>query len=460
MPPGEFDSLSRSDLLDALVASRAVRAREAARQARLLVELRAREPEFERIGVDPVAADDLGRRGGWAAEAAFDSGRRAELAHRSLVAEVATTIRESEGVVARDFDEAERLVRRLPRTLASLDAGRIGERHARVLVEQSIGLGAHVTDRDPRDAARRLAAFEREAVPIAEETNPRGVRRRAQRIRERLLPESIDVRARRAVADRRVVLENADDGMAWLHHYLPAHEAHAAYERLTRLARREARRGARGGAGGAPSGDDAAAGAGGGRGEVRRTLTQLRADAARDLLLGGATTGVGESSVIRPTVHVTVPVLTLLGASDEPAVLDGYGPIDADSARRLSAHAPSFTRLLTHPETGVVLSVGRDSYAVPADLKRFVILRDGTCRFPGCGRSARECEIDHTVAWAAGGGTSHDNLAALCPNHHHLKHETGWTARTRGGPGLDRAGGSLEWTSPTGRTYSSEPDPP
>jgi hypothetical protein len=435
MNPDDLASASRAALLDALVASRAVASREAALQARVLVELRSREVESD--GVD---SGDVVPEGRWAPSLALDSGRRAELAHRALVAEVAVAVHESERVVARDFDEAERLVRRLPLTLAALADGRIGERHARVLIEQSIGLGVHPNDGDPRDAERRLEDFERESVPLAEATNPPGLKRRARRIRERLLPESIEVRVRRAVTERRVVLEDVDDGMAWLHHYLPAEEAHAAYDRLTRLARRAAR------------------GSG-------RTLPRARADIARDLLLSGALETVSGADAIRPTVHVTVPVLTLLGASEEPAVLDGYGPISADTARRLAARAPSFTRILTHPESGVVLSVGRDSYAVPADLKRFVRLRDGRCRFPGYGRVARDCELDHTIAWADGGETAHDNLAALCPNHHHLKHETGWSVeRVAGGPGGPNGpsgpSAALAWTSPSGRTSVTDPDPP
>ena len=66
---------------------------------------------------------------------------------------------------------------------------------------------------------------------------------------------------------------------------------------------------------------------------------------------------------------VTVPVMTLLGHSDEPGTLDGYGPIDADTARRLAATAPSFRRLLVHPETGVALSLGTETYRVPTDLR-------------------------------------------------------------------------------------------
>ncbi len=74
---------------------------------------------------------------------------------------------------------------------------------------------------------------------------------------------------------------------------------------------------------------------------------------------------------IKAEVLVVVPVLTLMGLSDEPADLEGYGPIDEDTARQLSANAPSFKRLLTHPETGAPLSYGRDSYAVPKDLQKW-----------------------------------------------------------------------------------------
>ena len=149
-------------------------------------------------------------------------------------------------------------------------------------------------------------------------------------------------------------------------------------------------------------------------------------------------------------MHVTVPVLTLLGSSEAPAELDGYGPIDPETARQLAASAPSFQRILTHPESGVVLSVGRGSYAVPKDLRRWLVLRDETCRFPGCSRSARRSEIDHTVDWQFGSETAHLNLAHLCLSHHHFKHQTAWSY-------TQDAHGRLEWTSTTGHRYATEP---
>jgi hypothetical protein len=182
---------------------------------------------------------------------------------------------------------------------------------------------------------------------------------------------------------------------------------------------------------------------------------------ARDLLLDGQTTGAttrattGESGPDlsrgnRPTVFVTVHVFTLLGLSEEPATLDGTGPLDPETARRLAGNAPSFIRLLTHPETGVVLSMGKTKYKVPKDLKRWLRLRDQTCRRPGCTRPATHADIDHTTDWAHGGPTDAANLAVLCEPCHQLKHLTAWKVKQHGG-------GTLEWTTPTGRVHRTEP---
>ena len=48
------------------------------------------------------------------------------------------------------------------------------------------------------------------------------------------------------------------------------------------------------------------------------------------------------------------------------------------------------------------------------------------CRFPGCG-ATRFLRTHHLEHWVAGGPTSWDNLLSLCPYHHRLVHEGGWT---------------------------------
>ena len=336
-------------------------------------------------------------------------------ARRVLVTELACALRIPERAAETLVAESRMLLNDLPLTFAALSSGAITWRHARVMVD-------HASSLDASSAHE----FEAAALPHATNLTVAKFDRAARVQRERMHPESIEARHDTALEARSLDLQPARDGMAWLNAYLPAASAQGIYNRLTDMALKQQ----------SPA--------------ESRTLTQLRVDLLAELLLEGAAQS-GSGRGIRPRVLVTVPALTLLGRSDEPAVLEGYGPIDLATALELAAHAPSFTRLLTHPETGAVLSVGRDSYAVPSDLRTWLRVRDGTCRFPGCGRAARNCDIDHTDDWQFGGGTNHDNLAHLCPSHHNVKHQTGWAARQ-----LDD--GVLEWTSPSGHVYTTEPE--
>src|SRR6187549_3829500 len=110
-------------------------------------------------------------------------------------------------------------------------------------------------------------------------------------------------------------------------------------------------------------------------------------------------------------------------------------------------------RVLTHPETGVVLSVGRTQYSPPASLRRLAKWRADRCMGPGCGMPASRCEVDHTIAWEHGGDTALENLAPLCKGHHKVKHHGGWQLQQ-----IPESGGAVEWTSPAGRRYVVEPE--
>ncbi len=356
---------------------------------------------------------------------------------RVLTTEVACALRVSERAAERLIAESEALLHDLPATQEALRQGRIGYRHAQVLID-------HTTTLPPAG----VAAVEEAVLPKAEHLTVPKLDRATRELRERLHPESIQERHQASVADRHIETCPAKDGMAWLNAYLPAVEVTGIANRLR----------------------DIAEGLKGEPGE-ERTRTQLMADAFTDLLLDGTTAapapGVagGTESVedrttrridspigvgIRPRVLVTVPVLTLLGRSDDPGTLEGYGPIDADTARRIAARAPSFTRILTHPETGAVLSVGRDRYAVPKDLRTWLRVRDETCRFPGCNRNAARTDVDHVTDWQYGGGTDYGNLVHLCRSHHRVKHHTGWSSTSAGG-------GRVRWLAPSGREYEIEP---
>ena len=359
----------------------------------------------------------------------------ATVARRELVFELAAALRIPERTIEGLLDEAQALSESLPATMAALADGDISYRHAAAMLDQARSL--------PEEAR---AAFEEELLPTARELTVSKFTRKARRQRERLHPVSIGERHTAAVAERRVWVQLLDDGMADLTARLSAEAALAAYNRLTQIAE------------GQKSPDD------------DRHIGQRRADAFADLLLSGDTCAAAEAGEpllsdtdgrthrdvghgIHPEVSVTVPVMTLLGHTEEPGELNGYGPIDPDTACRLAANAPSFARILVHPVTSAILDVDRKRYRVPADLRTALALRDGTCRTIGCNQPAGHCDIDHTVAHADGGATRIGNLAHHCPAHHRFKHHTRVQMR-------NLPGGDIEMTTPSGKVYVTRPDNP
>ena len=343
---------------------------------------------------------------------------RREWGARAMLAELACALRLPEGTLAKRLARQAALAA-FPRFREAHAAGLVSSWHCDVMLD----VFGHVDD----EAA--LAAADEALIGKALELTPSELRVPARRWRARHVPKTDDER-RRNLAARHVAVSPADDDLCWLTALLPAAQAMAIYHRLSDVAARAA-------------GPD-----------EPRTLDQLRADALCDTLLACAdspSAGVGDGlGGIVPTVVLTVPVLSLLGHCDEPAELEGFGPIDIETARRLASQAPSFIRVLRHPETGAVLSVGRERYRVPADLKTALAIRDETCRFPGCRRRAVRCDIDHAHAWHRNGRTDIDNLEHLCRKHHRLKHEVGWQLEHHGG-------GRITWTSPTGRHYGTAP---
>ncbi|MFF2822421.1 DUF222 domain-containing protein [Arthrobacter koreensis] len=154
-------------------------------------------------------------------------------------------------------------------------------------------------------------------------------------------------------------------------------------------------------------------------------------------------------SKVRTEVMVLINADTRAGLDENPAELNGYGPISAETARAMILDALRWTPLIQDPSTGEILNVGR-TRRIPAGLKRWLQARDGTCRFPGCSVSVTHAEIDHTKPYAHGGPTDHANLEHLCPKHHRFKTLGHWTAR-------QPEPGTIEWHSPTGRTYATGP---
>jgi hypothetical protein len=385
---------------------------------------------MNKIAALQLRAIDRARRDAEARDKAKTPSSR-NLAARSFRAEVATALGIAERSAENLIGNASVLIECLPRTLDLLESGAISYRHAVAVVDEASGL----------DDADRIT-LESEVLSRATGLTPPQFRRLVRNARERLHPESIEARQVAARSDRGVGLEDERDGMAtvWLH--TNAAHAHAIFNRLTKASH------------GLRTEDDT------------RTLDNRRADIMVSVLLAkenGVPFGFVPNEAdsedfvnwfrgIDAQVIVSVPVLSLLGKSDLPATLDGIVPIDLETARVIVGQAKSFIRILSHPETGATLSVGRKRYKPPRDLRMYLAIRDLICRFPGCSQPAARSDIDHTIEWQDEGHTEHVNLAHLCRGHHTIKGETNWKV-TQAPDGS----GVLNWVAPSGRKMQTHP---
>ena len=350
-------------------------------------------------------------------------GRQADMVLRTVASEIGVAAHVSDRTIQRQIGEAAMLVADYPATLAAWEAGRITRGHVRAVQDA----GA-ILPPENRPAFDELAA-----EACADDTAGR-VAPHLRVLAEQIHPVSVQERHDAAHATRTVKVIPGTDGMSTLLMLIPTLYAAAVLDRLTQQARLVA---------------------------DTRTMDQTRADLALDMLLTGRpsldpTSGdptrsprPGLLGAIRAKIQIVVPVLSLLGVSEDPATLVGHGPIDADTARRLTEHTPGpLERILTHPITGTVLET--DTYQRTTAMDRRLKARDKHCRFPGCRVPAIRCELDHTIDWARGGPTATRNLAHLCQRHHTMKQFTPWKVR-------QLVDGVLEWTSPTGKVYLDHP---
>jgi hypothetical protein len=89
-------------------------------------------------------------------------------------------------------------------------------------------------------------------------------------------------------------------------------------------------------------------------------------------------------------------------------------------------------------------------YRPGALLRHLIEVRDGQCTQPTCVRAAQRCDFEHAVPYDKGGRTCGCNGGCRCRRDHRVKQSPGWKV-TQPMPGYHR------WTTPSGRTYATEP---
>ena len=354
----------------------------------------------------------------------------------------------------------------VPRAAAMLSAGAIDVPRLKVMARELAPVGYQTTDDQQ---------FVDQIVQDSAELTPRKLESRLRTAVMARIPNGESETHRRELTNRSIWINRKQAGMASLCAYLTADEAQLAYQALNAHAWRihddSLKAGAACETADGKSFDNFRADA----------LMQVMRDLQMDLLTrkpseagspcNAASVGHASSAVedaepsptsrggrmmdpARVMLHLYMQASTLAGLDSQPATLLGYGPIEADHARRLAENA-ALTRILTDPFSGEIKAVDLASYRVPKVLRMAVQARDRSCVFPACDVPAFDTQIDHIDPHPfarrlekalATGRTTFGNLQSLCLRHHYLKTHGGWMIQST-------SGARLEWISPTGHSY-------
>nr|WP_235046836.1 HNH endonuclease signature motif containing protein [Arthrobacter nitrophenolicus] len=346
-----------------------------------------------------------------------------------VAAQIALARRESPAKGGRLLGLAKALTG-MPRTFAAFRSGQLNEWRTTLVVKET----ACLTVEDRAAVDEELAADTGALDGAGDRAIVSAVRTAAYR-RD---PRSVAGRAAHAVTERTVSLRPAPDAMTYLTALMPVAQGVAAYAVLVREAD------------GARSGGD------------ERSRGQVMADTLVERVTGtrGGITGID--------LQVVMTDRALFQGDSEPARIPGYGIIPAETARillfnteRIGTGAQDrqdlalwIHRLYTTPGTGELVAMDSRARLFPAGLKRFLQVRDDTCRTPYCDAPIRH--HDHILGWAEGGTTTAGNGQGLCEACNHTKETPGWSARPLPGPGLRH---TVQTRTPTGHTYHSTAPP-
>ncbi|WP_165310644.1 DUF222 domain-containing protein [Microbacterium protaetiae] len=272
----------------------------------------------------------------------------------------------------------------------------------------------HLPAFDAQSDPHLLEVFDRAVAEIAMHATIGSFRKKAERLARTLAPLPEERAHKLAMNERRVVLEEEPDQMAWLHIYTDATQAHAVFRTLTSHAKHCAKNMRDG-----------------------RTRDQLRADLFSDIFFRR-----GDASLVKTKVFVTVPLDRLTPAAQatvrahtperegcdlnrEPLVA-GERPIDASTARQILLDEGAFTRVITDPVTGVILDMDRRSRKVTKAQRAWLTLQHGTCTRDGCTRLAIDADVDHFCMYHGRrrGPTNIANLHPFCDPDHAIKDTT------------------------------------
>ncbi len=311
---------------------------------------------------------------------------------------------------------AKALVHEMPHTLAALEAGVLSEYRATLIVRESACLSLE----HRRQLDEELCA---DMSTLVGWGNNR-VEAEAKRITARLDAAAVVERNAKAEQDRCVTIRPAPNTMTYVTVLLPVAQGVGMYAALTRAAE--------------VSCDE-------------RSRGQVMADTAYERV-----TGKSAAEPLSVSLNLVMADTTLAGDDTEPAWLDGYGPVPAGFACKLTGDAATdkdakatLRRLYRHPTSGQLVAMESRARIFPKGLAALIGRRDRTCRTPYCNAPIRH--LDHATPDRAGGKTSARNGLGLCAACNYTKEADGWIVSTSDADGRHTA----EFCTPTGAKYYS-----
>ena len=304
-------------------------------------------------------------------------------------------VRLAPGAAAGRVVLARRLAER-PAIGAALASGVISVRHAEVLSRTVAEIAPRLVDQ------AEVAELERNLLAVAERTDPLRLTDVCARVRHQVAPAAAVDADYDAFRARRLSISRTLDGMVAVDGLLDPLTGETVLAAVHACS--------------APAGPQDA-----------RSPGQRRADALGEICRRALTTGrLPSAGGDRPQVLVTVSLDTMRNEPGSgPGELGWAGPISGELARRIGCDA-SITRIVLDPASQP-LDVGRATRVVGTGLRRALLVRDRTCRYPGCSMPGQWCDAHHRRHWARGGQTTLGNLILLCDHHHTHVHLTGQT---------------------------------
>jgi hypothetical protein len=303
----------------------------------------------------------------------------------------------------REMGLAKGLHKRFPRIVAAMGRGAVSPEQAAAIVG--------VLKKLPESlSTEQVAAAETTMIGFAETYGPKGLRDLAQHLLEVIAPEiaeategaRLDAQDKAARKNQHLRIRDDGDGTTSISGKLPAADGEALRTVIEAIANSAK----------ASEPDTAWA-------EGQPSYEARRAQALMTLVHSYQAGGQGpRNGGDRPRVTVLVNWEDLLRGVRGATLLGSGVRISPAEARVLACDADILPAVMG--SNSQLLDLGRTTRLFAGDLRQAIVLRDRGCVFPGCPREPRDCDAHHLKPWTAGGTTSLDNAALVCPTHHRL----------------------------------------